>query len=72
MVTYNIVFMFIYFIAKLLDRNIATTKTSSEWIPIFKRLKIRYPIVYWYNVIILCIIGGDIFVDRIMMFGYIG
>lgn len=72
LVTYNIVFMFIYFIAKLLDRNIATTKSSSEWIPIFKRLKIRYPIVYWYNVIILCIIGGDIFVDRIMRFGYIG
>lgn len=72
LVTYNIVFMFIYFIAKLLDRNIATTKSSSEWIPIFKRLKIRYPIVYWYNVIILCVIGGDIFVDRIMRFGYIG
>ncbi len=71
LVTYNIVFMFIYFIAKLLDRNIATTKASSEWIPIFKRLKIRYPIVYWYNVIILCIIGGDIFVDRIMSLGYI-
>lgn len=34
LVTYNIVFMFIYFIAKLLDRNIATTKSSSEWIGI--------------------------------------
>ena len=52
-ILFNIVFMFIYYIAKLLGRDISASDDSSRWTPIFNRFKIRYPIIYYFNVLML-------------------
>lgn len=60
-VVFDIIFMFIYYIAKLLDRNIAATNAPVWWESIFVRFKERYPLIFWVNIILgtiifLCVI----------------
>lgn len=60
-VVFDIIFMFIYYIAKLLDRNIAASGEYIWWKPIFIRFKERYPLIFWVNIfagiiISLCIL----------------
>lgn len=60
-VVFDIIFMFIYYIAKLLDRDIAATDVPVWWKSIFVRFKERYPLIFWVNIfsgiiISLCVI----------------
>ena len=48
-VIFDIIFMFIYFLAKLLNRDISATKYHVEYLPIVSRFKNRYPFVYYTN-----------------------
>lgn len=52
-VVFDIIFMFIYYIAKLLDRNIAATNAPVWWESIFVRFKERYPLIFWVNIILV-------------------
>lgn len=50
-VIYDIIFMFIYFLSKLLDRSISATNESVWWQNIVVRFRLRYPIVFYSNMI---------------------
>lgn len=76
LVVFDIIFMFIYFLAKLLNRNIAATTEWVSYEPIFVRFSKRYPIVFWFNMILgivliisllylICINGMEISVHGI-------
>ena len=49
-IVFDLLFMFIYFLANLLDRGIAATNESVWWEPILTRVKIRYPIIFYTNI----------------------
>lgn len=53
---FNIIFMFIYYMAKLLDKNISASETYVGWKPIFFRFKERYPLIFWINILAFSII----------------
>lgn len=53
---FNIIFMFIYYMAKLLDKNISASETYVSWRPIFFRFKERYPLIFWTNILAFSII----------------
>ena len=57
---FNTIFMFIYYISKLLNRDISATSEFVYWKPIIVRFKCRYPLVFWVNVVsvILILICG--------------
>ncbi|WP_455951766.1 hypothetical protein [Eubacterium sp.] len=48
-IIFNIIFMFIYFLSKLLDKPISATVDSVYWMNIFTRFRLRYPIVFYVN-----------------------
>jgi len=50
-IIFDLLFMFIYFLAKILDRNIAATQERVWWEPILARVRIRYPIIFYANII---------------------
>lgn len=56
-IVFNIIFMFLYFLAKILDRSIAATNEYVKFYNIFDRFKIRYPIIFYINLLLLfCIV----------------
>lgn len=56
-IIFNIIFMFLYFLAKILDRSIAATNQYVEFYNIFDRFKKRYPIIFYINSLLLfCIV----------------
>lgn len=56
-IIFNIIFMFLYFLAKILDRSIAATNQYVVFYNIFDRFKIRYPIIFYINSLLLfCIV----------------
>lgn len=55
-IIFDILFMFIYFLAKLIDRNIATTAEELWWESTNIRMKNRYPIIFYANIISIIII----------------
>lgn len=55
-IIFDLLFMFIYFLAKLLDRNIAATTEGVWWEPILVRVRIRYPIIFYTNIISIIVI----------------
>lgn len=56
-IIFNIIFMFLYFLAKILDRSIAATNQYVEFYNIFDRFKIRYPIIFYINLLLVfCIV----------------
>lgn len=68
-VVYDIIFMFIYFLSKLLDRSISATSESVWWQNIVVRFRLRYPIVFYCNMIagiVLLICGVVIIVRKIL------
>ena len=48
-IIFDIIFMFIYFLSKLLDKPISATADSVYWMNIFTRFRLRYPIVFYVN-----------------------
>lgn len=48
-IVFDIIFMFIYFLAKLLDRSISATNERVWWENIVVRFRLRYPIVFYCN-----------------------
>ena len=57
MIVFNIIFMFLYFLAKILDRSIAATNQYVAFYSIFDRFKMRYPIIFYTNILLLfCIV----------------
>lgn len=58
-IIFNIIFMFLYFLAKILDRSIAATNQYVEFYNIFDRFKMRYPIVFYMNLLLVFCIVGD-------------
>ena len=61
-VVFDIIFMFIYFLAKLLDRSVSATNQIIYWEKLTTRFRLRYPIVFYCNMgagivsIICCVI----------------
>lgn len=49
-VVFDLLFMFIYFLAKILDRSIAATDRVMWWESLLNRFKTRYPIVFYANI----------------------
>lgn len=57
LVIFNIIFMFLYFLSKILDRSISAVNYSVGYYDIFERFKLRYPIIFHVNLLfIICII----------------
>lgn len=58
LIIFDIIFMFLYFLSKLLDRNISATSEYVYWKDIVSRFRMRYPIIFYTNligsVVILC------------------
>ena len=48
-VVFNIIFMFIYFLAKILNRSITATYDIVYWKPIAVRFRERYPLIFYIN-----------------------
>lgn len=48
-VVFNIIFMFIYFLAKILNRSIAASYDRAYWKPIAVRFRERYPLIFYIN-----------------------
>lgn len=48
-VVFNIIFMFIYFLAKILNRSIAASYDVAYWKPIAVRFRERYPLIFYIN-----------------------
>lgn len=55
-IIFDILFMFIYFLAKLIDRDIAASTGELWWQSIGIRMKSRYPIIFYANIISIIII----------------
>lgn len=51
-VIFDIIFMFIYFMAKIINRNIAATREGVWWKPIMARFRERYPVVFYTNYLV--------------------
>lgn len=51
-IIFDIIFMFIYFMAKLISKSIATTEESGFWQPIGARFRERYPLVFYTNYLV--------------------
>lgn len=49
LIIFDVIFMFIYFLSKLLDRNISATSECVYWKDIVSRFRIRYPIIFYTN-----------------------
>lgn len=63
-IVFDIIFMFIYFLAKLLGRSIAATFENLYWENLIVRFRKKYPIVFYFNMfgVIGCLICGMIMV----------
>lgn len=55
----NIIFMFLYFLAKLIHENIARTTEDLSYESFTNRLKIKYPIVFYLNFFLLFLLIFD-------------
>ncbi|WP_297522993.1 hypothetical protein [uncultured Clostridium sp.] len=64
-IVFNIIFMFLYFLSKFVDKNLACRKNrlSESDLKWYKILFCDYPIVTWFNIVMLLIIitSGIIF-----------
>lgn len=60
LIVFDIIFMFFYFLSKILDKSIAATYDYIAYYNIIDRFKIRYPIIYFVNLLFLSAIIGDI------------
>ena len=54
-VIFDIIFMFIYFISKLTEKDISAYSYDVSYKPLVLRFKYRYPLVYVFNIIMLCV-----------------
>lgn len=55
----NVIFMFLYFLAKLIHENIARTTEDLSYESFTNRLKIKYPIVFYLNFFLLFLLIFD-------------
>ena len=62
MIVFNIIFMFLYFLAKILDRSISATPYGVEYENILSRFKLRYPIIYYVNFFAISAIIIDVLI----------
>lgn len=60
MMIFDIIFMFIYFLSKLLDKPISAIEYPVYWEKIFVRFKLRYPIVFFTNLIGSLLLIGSV------------
>lgn len=51
-IVFDLIFMFIYFLAKLLDRNISASSEPVYWKNLMERFRDRYPIVFCVNMVV--------------------
>lgn len=65
-VVFDIIFMFIYFLSKLLDRSISATNEVVSWEKLTVRFRLRYPIVFYCNMVasIISVICSLIIITR--------
>lgn len=69
LVIFNIIFMFLYFLSKILDRSISAINYSVEYYDIFERFKLRYPIIFHVNLLfIICIIADVLIWGGVLLF----
>ena len=56
----NIIFIFLYFLSKLLDRSISATMEPVYWLKISVRFRLRYPMVFYINLLgcIVMLVSG--------------
>lgn len=57
----NIIFVFIYFLSKLLDRSISSTNEEFFYRNFIIRTREKYPIMFYVNVFFLAILSLDVF-----------
>lgn len=62
LIIFNIIFMFLYFLSKILDRPISAINYSVEYYDIFKRFELRYPIIFYVNILIIIFIVIDMLI----------
>lgn len=55
----NVIFMFLYFLSKLIHENIARTTEDLSYESFTNRLKIKYPIVFYLNFFLLFLLIFD-------------
>lgn len=67
LIVFNIIFMFFYFLSKILDRSISATNKYIAYYNIIDRFSMRYPIIYFVNLLGLI----AIFINIICWIGYI-
>lgn len=59
LIVLNTIFMFLYFLAKLIHENIARTTEDLSYESFINRLKIKYPIVFYLNFFLLFLLIFD-------------
>ncbi|WP_028042020.1 hypothetical protein [Candidatus Stoquefichus massiliensis] len=69
-IVFNIIFMFLYFLSKLLGRSIATITEDIYCSNVIERLKIKYPIIYYFNICFLILIVVDVISWIVYVFNY--
>lgn len=61
-IIFNIIFMFLYFLAKILNQSISATPYRVGYENILSRFRLRYPIIYYVNILALIAVIVDVVV----------